>query len=77
MFWIAATSLRCQAILHHDAPPDVRARHEHGHRELLDDLGIASASDVYRRRDEVEAFLPRLWDMTESIIVNNPGLDAH
>lgn len=76
IFWIVATSLRCQAILHHDAPPGVRATFEHGHRELLNDLGIASFSDLKRRGDEVQAFLPRLWDMAESIIDANAGINS-
>ncbi len=76
IFWIVATSLRCQTILHHDAPPHVRERFEQSHQELLNDIGITNSSDVNRRKDEMEEFLPRLWDMTEDIIAANTGIDA-
>lgn len=77
IFWIVATSLRCQTILHRDAPLGVRDRYEGSYRELMGELGIDSAFDLKRRGDEVAAFLPRLWDMAENIIVANPGIDAH
>ena len=72
---MVATYSRCQKVLHHDAPPELRERHEQGYRELLADLGIASFLDLRRRYAEVESFLPLLWDVAEAIMAVNPELE--
>jgi hypothetical protein len=67
IFWLVATYARCQKVLHHDAPVEVQERFQPGFRALLSDLGIQSADDLMIRGAQVEAFLPRLWEMTETI----------
>ena len=74
VFWMVATSARCQKVFYHDAPA-LYGRFEAGFRDLLDDLGIASSSDLRRRGAEVEAFLPRLWEITRKIIAANQGIE--
>ena len=73
VFWMVATYARCQKIFSHDAPP-LQEKYATGFRELLGDLGISSLGDMRRRGAEVEAFLPRLWDVTEAIIAANPDV---
>ncbi len=70
VFWMVATYARCQKIFYHDAPA-LREKYAAGFRELLGDLGIASFEDLRLRSADVEAFLPRLWDVTEAIIAAN------
>ena len=54
--------------------PTIRRRYL-ATRELLGDLGIASYVDLQRRGERVEAFLPRVWEITEAIMVANPGIE--
>ncbi|MBA3415434.1 MAG: hypothetical protein H0U10_09440 [Chloroflexia bacterium] len=75
VFWLAATSSRCQKVLAHDAPAAMRDRFEPAYRELLGDLGIASTADLRRRREQVEAFLPHVWEVAEVIIAANPAIE--
>ena len=44
-------------------------------RELLGTLGISSSTDLRQRGAGVEAFLPRLWEVTEKIISANQGIE--
>ena len=74
VLWMVATYARCQKIFSHDAPP-LQEKYATGFRELLGDLGISSVGDMRRRGAEVEAFLPRLWDVTEAIIAANPDVE--
>lgn len=76
MFWIVATASRCQKILHHDAPAELRERFNPGYRHLLGDLGIASAADLRRRGAQVERALPQFWEVAGAIIAVNPGIEA-
>lgn len=76
IFWIVATYARCQKVLYHDAPSDVYERHEHGFRELLGDLGIASLTDMTRRRDQVLHAIPEIWEVAEAIINANPEIEG-
>jgi hypothetical protein len=73
VFWMVATYARCQKIFSHDAPP-LQEKYATCFRELLGDLGISSVGDMRRRGAEVEACLPRLWDVTEAIIAANPDV---
>ena len=75
IFWMGAAYSRCQKVFHHDAPPELRERYDHGYRELLGDLGIASFLDLCRRFAEVETFLPQVWDVAEVIMAGNPEID--
>ncbi|HYM15491.1 MAG TPA: hypothetical protein VEZ14_08015 [Dehalococcoidia bacterium] len=74
IFWIAVTSARCQKTLHHGATPEVAARHESGFRDLLADLGIASATDLRREAHGVETLLPSVWAVAEAVTAANPEI---
>jgi hypothetical protein len=75
MFWIVATYARCLKILHHAAPSELREQFEPGFRQLTGDLGITSFADLQRRGQQVERFLPRLWEVAEEIMAANPGIE--
>ncbi len=65
MFWIAVTHSRCQKAL---AGGTVPQRFRDSYRELAGDLGIASFADARRRGAEIERFLPRVWEVAETIM---------
>ena len=70
MFWVAVTQSRCQKVFATDAP--ALAERFHGsYLGMLRDLGIATAADIRRRREEIEAVLPRVWEVAEQIIDAN------
>ena len=68
VFWMVATSARCQKILAADAPLRVRREHAPAFEAMVADLGITSTADLGRRADEVIGFLPRLWRTAEAIM---------
>lgn len=74
VFWIAATSSRCQKVLHDDAP-ELLARFAPGYAALRGDLDVAAPEDLRRRGAEVRAFLPRLWQVAEEILAANPAIE--
>lgn len=79
IFWLAVTYSRCQAVFHHDAPPQTAQamrQYEAGYRRLLRDLGITSAEDLRRRSAEIQAMLPRLWYVAEQIMGQNSGTET-
>jgi len=61
--------------LYHDAPVTIQEQFGHGYRELLADLGIASFTDLERRRDQVRQALPAVWEVAEAIIAANPTIE--
>ncbi len=71
---MVATYCRCQKVFHHDAPVAVQEQFAHGYLELLADLGIASFTDLQRRRDQVRQALPMDWEVAEAIIAANPAI---
>jgi hypothetical protein len=73
VFWIAATYGRCRTILAADAP-DLLPRLDADYRALLADLGIDSLADRQARCRAIEAFLPRVWEVAEEILVANPEI---
>jgi hypothetical protein len=75
VFWIAATYSRCQKVLRHDAPAGMEDRFDAGYQQLLGDLGIASFDGLQERGEEVERFLPRLWEEAEVIMAANPSIE--
>jgi hypothetical protein len=75
IFWMVATYSRCQMVLSHDAPVALQDRFSHGYRQLLSELGIASAADLQQRGEQIQAFLPQLWDVTEAILAANPEIE--
>jgi hypothetical protein len=75
VFWIVATSCRCQKILYQDAPADVQARFRPAFWDLLAELGINSSDDLQRRGQLVRAFLPRLQEVAAAIMAANPAIE--
>jgi hypothetical protein len=74
-FWMVATYSRCQKVFHADAPVTIQDQFSHGYQELLADLGIASFTDLQRRRDQVRHALPVVWEVAEAIIATNPAIE--
>jgi len=74
VFWMVATASRCQKVLAHDAPDEVREQLLPGYRQLLGDLGIASFADLQERCDEVRAALPTIREVAEAIMAANPEI---
>ncbi len=75
VFWIAATYARSQKVLHHDAPPEMTQEFSPGFRQLLGDLGIATSAELQHRSQEVEKFLPVLWEEAEAIMAANHAIE--
>ncbi len=75
IFWMVATYSRCQKVFHHDASVTIQEQFAHGYQELLADLGIASFTDLQRRRDQVRQALPVVWEVAEAIIAANPAIE--
>jgi hypothetical protein len=75
IFWITATYSRCQKVLHHDAPVEMQEQFDPGYRHLLADLGVTSSADLHQRAEQVQAFLPQLWEVAEQIMAANPGIE--
>ena len=75
IFWMAATYCRCQKVFYQDAPPELRDKYSPGLRRLLGDLGIASFADLRQRGEQVEAYLPQLWELAEAIMAANPDIE--
>lgn len=75
VFWIAATYARCQAVLHLDAPTELKDMFTPAYRTLLADLGITLITDLQSRADQVRAFLPRLTEVADQIIVANTAIE--
>ena len=75
IFWMVATYSRCQMVLYHDAPVALQERFHQGYDQLLGELGITSTADLDQRSEQIQAFLPRLWDVTEAILTANPEIE--
>jgi hypothetical protein len=74
VFWIVATYARCLKVFGHDAP-ELTDTFEDGFRQLVGDLGITSSADLHRRTDQVQRFLPRVWDVAEAIMADNREIE--
>ena len=75
IFWMVATSCRCQKVFFHDAPAATYERFDAGFRALLADLGIMSFADLQRRTDELRRFLPELRAEAAAIMAANPDVE--
>ena len=75
VYWIVATYSRCQTILHNDASQKTEEKFSRGFRELLADLGITSFSDLQRRSERTNEYLPRVRQVAETIMASNPGIE--
>jgi hypothetical protein len=76
IFWMVASYSRCQKVFHYDAPLPIQEQFGHGYQELLADLGIASFTDLQRRRDQIRHALPMGWQVAEAIIAANRAIDG-
>jgi len=76
MFWIAATYARCQRVLATDASLELQDRFSPDFEHMLRDLGVVAYDDLYRRADEVRAYLPRLWEVAEQIMDSNLAIEV-
>ena len=85
IFWIIATYSRCQKVLYHDAPMEMRDRFSPGYMQLLRDVGITMSgvpigprtiADLQQRSEQVKELLPRLWEVAEAIIAANPEIEV-
>ena len=70
-----ATYSRCTAILHNDASSETQEKLSPGFHELLSDISITSFGDLQQRSERVKEFLPRLWEVAETIMSANPGIE--
>ncbi|HEY65625.1 MAG TPA: hypothetical protein G4O02_13745 [Caldilineae bacterium] len=75
IFWMVATYSRCQKVLYHDAPVEMRDKFSPGYRQLLGDLGITSFADLRQRNEQGKGFLSRVWEVAEAIMAANPGIE--
>ncbi len=75
-FWIVATYARCLQVFAQDAP-ELLETYEPGFRQIVGDLGITSLADMQRRAEQLMAFMPRLWEMAETIMAENPAIVDH
>ena len=75
VFWIAVTYSRCLKVLHLDARAEVQQRYDPAYQRLLADLGITSPADLRQRREQVNALVPRVWEVAEAIVAANPGIE--
>jgi hypothetical protein len=73
VFWIAATYDRARHVLSVDAPERVPQMDE-TYVELLRDLRIETLEKRRERCAAVEAFVPRVREVTEEILAKNPHI---
>jgi hypothetical protein len=50
-------------------------RFDPGYRKLLGDLGITSYAVLQQRKEQIEVFLPRVWEVAEAIMAPNPRIE--
>jgi hypothetical protein len=75
IFWMVATYSRCQMVLYQDAPLAIQEQFTPAYHHLLADLGITSPALLPQRGEQIKTFLPQLWEMTETILTTNPGIE--
>lgn len=75
IFWIVATYCRCLKVLFTDGAAGAHLPFEAGFQAILRDLGVAGYDDrvrqIQRSRDEV----PRVWNIANAIMSDNPDMD--
>ena len=75
MFWIAITHARCHKVLCRDASEEIKQRFNNLDRDLFSDLGVPSCTEIGQRCSEIERALPRVWEVAETIMAANPGIE--
>lgn len=68
VFWMVATFARCHKILEVDGSAEIQLKHRPAFDAMTADLGISTTEDLTRRAEDVLDFLPKLWEIAESII---------
>ena len=75
VFWMVATSSRCQWVLHFNGPTGKGDRHRQGFQSMLSDLGIGDDADLETRRSQALEFLPRVNEMGEAVMAVTPEIE--
>ena len=75
VFWMVATYSRCQWIFDFSGSDDGGDRLQLGYLSMLDDLGIASGTDLEARCTQVLAFLPRVMEVAEAVMDATPEIE--
>ena len=75
MFWIAVTHSRCHKVLSRVAPEEMKQSFRNSYRDLGSDLGVPSFTEIRQRCAEIERVLPRVWEVAETIMSANPGIE--
>ena len=73
VFWIAVTYTRCQKVLSADAP-DLHTQFMSAYAGLLSDLGIESPERLQSRAEAAVQQMPRVWEIAQAIMANNPQI---
>jgi hypothetical protein len=71
VFWMVATFARCHKIFEVDGSDGIQFKHRPAFDAMAADLGISSTDDLTRRAEDALDFLPKLWEIAESIISAN------
>ncbi|MCB0158146.1 MAG: hypothetical protein KDD83_08430 [Caldilineaceae bacterium] len=74
LFWMTAVYSRCMHVLTVDGTPGLPAEHAAGYQRLLADLGIHGAGDLERGAVRIEATLPAVWAVAETIMAANSDI---
>lgn len=72
MLWIGWNHAIVQKALYNDAPAEIQEQAAPSFQQFLRALGIQSDDNLQARHEQLKAFVPRLWDVTESILAANP-----
>lgn len=75
VFWMVATYSRCKWILDFSGCDDGGDRLQQGYLTMLNDLGIASATDLEARCRQVLGFLPRVLEVAEAVMDTTPEIE--
>lgn len=73
VFWIVATFARCHKILAVDSP-NIQQEFMPAFEEIIADLGITSKEILLARANQVNRYIPRLWDTAEEMMLANPDI---
>ena len=74
VFWIIVTYARCLKILNYADSNEEKNIADERLRDMLNDLGIKTSSDLKKARKKIKKILPEVWKMAEKIINKNPEI---
>jgi hypothetical protein len=74
MFWIVATFARCHKIFDADGSEELKTEHAPAFEAVVADLGIRTSEDLIQRAEDVLVYLPKLMEITEAILLDNPNM---